>query len=108
MMVAISARKETIGPEITAEYLFIRTSNNVNQAFFEYSTDGKTFIRFGPDFTIAFGNWTGDRLGFFCWNEKEEKGHIDVDWFAYNYDGPKRVKMKFRKINGIPKKFRTI
>ncbi len=44
-----------------------------------------------PVFTIAFGKWTGDRLGFFCWNEKEEKGHIDVDWFKYDYDGPKAL-----------------
>lgn len=46
-----------------------------------------------PVFTIAFGKWTGDRLGFFCWNEKEEKGHIDVDWFKYDYDGPKALTM---------------
>ena len=36
-----------------------------------------------------FGMWTGDRLGFFCWNDSEPQGHIDVDWFRYDYDGPK-------------------
>ena len=81
--------EETRGPEIEANEITIRTSNNGNRAYFEYSLDGKTFERFGPEFTIKFGNWTGDRLGFFCWNEKEEKGFIDVDWFTYDYDGPK-------------------
>jgi hypothetical protein len=57
-------------------------------ANFEYSTNGKSFHRLGPEFTLMFGKWTGDRLGFFCWNEKEEKGSIDVDWFKYEYDGP--------------------
>lgn len=81
--------EETQGPEITSNDLFVRTSNTSNQAFYEYSLDGKTYERFGPEFTIKFGNWTGDRLGFFSWNEKEEKGHIDIDWFQYDYDGPK-------------------
>jgi beta-xylosidase len=82
---------ETKGPEIKGKDLYIRTLNTGNKAFFEYSTNGKDFQRFGPEFTIAFGKWTGDRLGFFCWNEKEEKGHIDVDWFKYDYDGPKAL-----------------
>lgn len=77
------------GPELSNNELFIRTSNNINQAYYEYSLDGKTYERFGPDFTIEFGKWTGDRLGFFSWNEKEEQGYIDLDWFTYDYDGPK-------------------
>lgn len=81
--------RETSGPEIKSDQLYIRTSNTSNLAYFEYSTNGKDFNRFGPEFTIVFGKWTGDRLGFFCWNEKEEKGHVDVDWFTYDYDGPK-------------------
>lgn len=83
---------KTEGPEITGNDLYVRTSNTSNQANYEYSLDGKTFKRFGPVFTIAFGKWTGDRLGFFCWNEKDDKGYIDVDWFIYDYDGPKAVK----------------
>ncbi len=84
--------EETQGPEITSNDLFVRTSNSSNKAFYEYSSDGKTYERFGPVFTIKFGNWTGDRLGFFCWNEKEEKGYVDIDYFAYDYDGPKAAK----------------
>ena len=84
--------KKTKGPELTSNNLYVRTSNNIDQATYEYSTDGKTFKSFGPTFTIAFGKWTGDRLGFFSWNEKEDAGYIDVDWFTYDYDGPKAAK----------------
>ncbi|MFY0653938.1 MAG: glycoside hydrolase 43 family protein [Cyclobacteriaceae bacterium] len=83
--------KREEGPEVTGNDLYVRTSNDIDQAYYEYSLDGENFKRFGPDFTIAFGKWTGDRLGFFSWNEKEEVGHIDVDWFRYDYDGPKKA-----------------
>ena len=81
--------EKTLGPELNGDTLFVRTSNARNQATYEYSFDGKSFKAFGPTFTIAFGKWTGDRLGFFSWNEKEDAGYIDVDWFTYDYDGPK-------------------
>jgi len=77
------------GPIITGEELWIRTTNQADQAQFGFSTDGKVFERFGPTFTIQFGKWTGDRLGFFCWNERAATGHVDVDFFQYEYDGPK-------------------
>ncbi len=77
------------GPEISEDCLTIKTRNQGNRAVFEYSVDGQRFLRFGPEFTLAFGQWTGDRLGFFCWNQMQEKGHLDVDWCAYEYDGPK-------------------
>jgi beta-xylosidase len=81
--------KELSGPVLASKTLYIRTENHGNTASFEYSVDGKLFKRFGPEFTIKFAMWTGDRLGFFCWNEDTETGHMDIDWFTYDYDGPK-------------------
>lgn len=81
-----------IGPQIKGNELYVKTTNIINKATFEYSLDGKNFEQFGPEFTIEFGKWTGDRLGFFCWNEVQEKGYIDIDWFTYDYDGPKAAK----------------
>lgn len=81
--------KETAGPAIEGDTLFVRTSNNGDQAFFEFSQDGKSFQKLGQDFTLGYGMWTGDRLGFFSWNEKQEAGWLDVDLFHYDYDGPK-------------------
>jgi beta-xylosidase len=79
----------TAGPVVDAEELWIRTTNDGDQARFAWSTDEQTFRDFGPAFTIKFGKWTGDRLGLFCWNDHEPEGHVDVDWFRYHYDGPK-------------------
>lgn len=87
-----SFAEKTIGPQISSDHIYIRTSNARDKATYEYSFDGKAFKAFGPSFTIAFGKWTGDRLGFFTWNEKQDAGYIDVDWFTYNYDGPKAAK----------------
>jgi len=77
------------GPEINGDDFWIRTRNKGDNAWFSYSTDGETFTDFGPVFILAFGKWLGERLGFFCWNKEKEAGHIDVDWFVYDYDGPK-------------------
>ena len=81
----------TEGPELVGDDLWIRTENDGNQAAFAYSIDGEAYADFGPVFTLAFGKWTGDRLGFFCWNERCEEGYIDVDWFHYDHDGPRVV-----------------
>ncbi len=78
------------GPAIKTDTLWIRTVNDGDQARFAFSTDGGSFARFGPEFKIKFGNWCGDRLGFYCWNDKVDAGWIDIDWFHYEYDGPKR------------------
>lgn len=37
---------------------------------------------------LTFNEDSG-RIGFYCWNGKRAAGHIDVDWFSYQYDGPK-------------------
>jgi beta-xylosidase len=79
----------TEGPVVKNDLLWIRTRNEGDQAEFLFSTDGDRFKRFGPTFTVKFGRWTGDRLGLFCWNERAATGHVDIDFFHYNYDGPK-------------------
>ncbi|MCQ1060290.1 glycoside hydrolase 43 family protein [Photobacterium sp. ZSDE20] len=86
-----SMGNKTQGVVINSNDLFIKTTNVSNQAKYYFSFDGEKYESFGPTFTISFGKWTGDRLGFFTWNEKkdEEAGYIDVDWFTYDYDGPK-------------------
>jgi len=82
-------RRVTNGPGIETDALQIRTENDGDRARFAWSTDGRSYQRLGPAFTLRFGKWCGDRLGFFCWNDKRAEGHIDIDYFYYDYDGPK-------------------
>ena len=57
-------------------------------ATFFYSLDGKTFTQLGGEVQLRFAGFTANAVGFYSMNT-EEKGHMDVDWFKYEYDGPK-------------------
>ena len=81
--------KAAVGPVINSDAVWLRTQNDGEQAYYEYSLDGTTFQRFGPEFMLTFGRWRGDRPGFYCWNIDKAVGHIDIDFFHYDYDGPK-------------------
>ncbi len=81
--------KEEKGPAIKSALIYYRTDIDGDRATFSYSTDGKNCKPFGAKVQLKFGNWRGDRLGFYCWNDVKEAGSIDVDWFRYDYDGPK-------------------
>lgn len=77
------------GPELPGDTLYIRTTIDGHRARFAYSPDNATWTNFGPEFLLTFGRWKGDRLGCYCWNDASESGHLDIDWFSYEYDGPK-------------------
>jgi len=81
--------RQTKGPAVAQDVIYCRTDIDGDQATFSYSFDGDNWERFGESFKLRFGRWRGDRIGFFCWNDKTDAGHIDIDWFHYDYDGPK-------------------
>jgi alpha-L-fucosidase 2 len=56
---------------------------------YAYSLDGIQFESFGPGYQLAWGNYRGDRLGLYCFNNKAETGFVDVDFLRYDY-GTKR------------------
>jgi beta-xylosidase len=73
------------GPIVEKDLIYLRTTNDGYKAQFYYSSDGEKYVPFGPKFDLRFGDWLGDRLGIYCFNEQSERGHIDVDWFHYTY-----------------------
>ncbi len=81
--------RRTQGPVVEADIVYFRTDIEQGLAWFSYGLDGEEWTRIGDKFEIAFGNWRGDRLGFYCWNDKKPAGHVDIDYFRYDYDGPK-------------------
>ncbi len=87
------------GPTIKHNEIWLRTHNDGPVANFEYSHDGVEWIRLGPEFPLSFGNWRGDRPGFFTWNPStdDKLGYIDIDWFRYNYQGPSSNHPRLKK-----------
>lgn len=77
---------EILGPGIKQKLIYFKSSNVGKMAHFEYSFDNKHFYPFAPEFALGFGRWTGDRYGFCCWNDLEDSGYVDIDWFHYTYE----------------------
>ena len=75
--------------EVDGREIYLRTDVNGDQATFSWSTDGESWNRIGEEFGIAFGNWRGDRIGLYCWNDATddpaESGRVDVDYFEYSH-----------------------
>ena len=67
-------------------WLQARVENGL--ATFHYSLNGKEFLQMGGKIRLTFSGFTPNMVGFYTMNS-EEKGYIDVDWFKYDYDGPK-------------------
>jgi len=77
---------EIIGSKVEKDVIYFKTTNIGKMATFQYSYDNKHFNDFGNEFELVFGRWTGDRLGFCCWNDIEDVGYVDIDWFKYDYE----------------------
>ena len=55
-----------------------------NKAKFYYSTDNKTWKRFGSETSQSFNLsvFVGSRFGLFCYATKKKGGYADFDWFT--------------------------
>lgn len=79
----------TSGPRITSRKLWLRSTWGLDGlSRYAYSTDGKNFTEFGEPSQLAWGDYRGDRIGIFTYNNKGEAGHIDCDSFTYDYNHP--------------------
>jgi beta-xylosidase len=50
---------------------------------YSYSTDGQTFTSFGGTYKLKSGNYRGDMIGIYTFNNDKEDGYIDVDFYHY-------------------------
>jgi beta-xylosidase len=81
--------KVTAGPEITGTDLWIRSTWGLDgKSQYSYSLDGQAFTDFGDPYQLTWGNYRGDRIGIYSYNNKTADGYIDVDFFHYKYAGP--------------------
>ncbi len=81
----------TNGPQVSAAQIFIwlrsKMSRQANSTC-EYSLDSTTFTQLGGTYALGWGNYRGDRLGMYCYNNTTESGYVDIDWFHYTFAGP--------------------
>lgn len=70
------------GPEITKKTIWLKSEwDRDGKSHYYYSFDGKNFKDFGDDYQLAWGNYRGDRVGVFCFNDETDTGYVDIDFF---------------------------
>lgn len=66
------------------EVLYLRTRICMdNFVTWFYSFDGIIFSELTRNYEIESGNFRGNMVGIFSYNEESDSGYIDVDWFKY-------------------------
>lgn len=78
--------KFTTGPRITSPRMWLRSTWGLDGlSHYAYSTDGNTFTNFGEPYQLGWGDYRGDRIGIFTYNNKGDAGFVDIDSFSYDY-----------------------
>jgi beta-xylosidase len=78
----------TAGPEIKSDQLWLKSTWGLDgRSRYAYSTDGISFTDFGPEYQLSWGNYRGDRIGIYSFNNRQDAGHVDFDFLNYNYAG---------------------
>lgn len=73
------------GSRIDASYIWLRSQWGLDgNSRFSYSLDGDRYQPFGEPYQLVWGNYRGDRLGIYCFNDKAESGFVDIDYFHYH------------------------
>lgn len=79
----------TPGPAIAGNTLWLRSTWGWDgRSQYSYSLDGGVFTNFGEPYQLTWGNYRGDRIGIYNFNNQSDTGYLDVDWFRYTYVGP--------------------
>ena len=76
------------GPALNQPEVWLQAKVEAGLATFFFSLDGKSFTQLGDEVRLVFSGFTPNMVGFYTMNTTE-KGQVDVDWFKYDYDGPK-------------------
>lgn len=73
------------GDILANPYVWLKSEWGLDgKSVYSYSTDGDNYIPFGSPYQLSWGNYRGDRIGIFCFNNEQEKGHVDIDYFHYD------------------------
>ena len=77
--------KETIGRELRQPYIWLQSYWGLDgKSQYYYSLDGDTFHPFGECYQLLWGNYRGDRIGIYTFNDIQEAGWVDIDYLHYS------------------------
>jgi hypothetical protein len=78
--------KITPGLEIAGNNLWLKSTWGLDgKSQYAYSLDGRSFTDFGEPYQLSWGNYRGDRIGIYSYNNKADSGYVDVDFFHYDF-----------------------
>jgi hypothetical protein len=78
--------KDVSGIKVNGKLIWLRSTWDANGiSRYAFSTDGKSYQPFGSTYQLTWGSYRGDRIGIFNFNNKGDKGYVDVNWFRYDY-----------------------
>ena len=70
--------------QISSSYVWFKTCWGLDgESCYYYSLDGEAFQSLGNPYQMVWGNYRGDRIGIYCFNNKEDKGFVDIDYVHY-------------------------
>ena len=76
--------KITKGMQVPSKHIWFSSQWGLDgKSRYAYSLDGDNFLPFGTPYQMAWGNYKGDRIGMYCFNDNSESGFVDVDYFHY-------------------------
>lgn len=76
----------TKGPLITGNNLWLKSTWGLDgRSKYFYSLDGKEYTSFGEPYQLMWGDYRGDRLAIYSYNNKTDAGYVDIDYFRYKY-----------------------
>ena len=79
------------GANVTGASVWLRSAWGLDGVCrFSRSLDGRDFEPAGELHPMKWAAYRGGRVGLFTYNPRADAGHVDVDWFHYEYSGQSR------------------
>lgn len=74
----------TLGIELSTSYIWLQSRWGLDgKSLYYYSLDGDNFHSFGDYYELQWGNYRGDRIGIYSFNNQKDDGFIDIDYLHY-------------------------
>lgn len=74
----------TRGERLDQSYIWLQSRWGLDGlSTYHYSLDGDHFVPFGKPYRMVWGNYRGDRIGIYSYNDVAVEGWVDVDYLHY-------------------------